>query len=320
MRLVKDKKDYVFEYKGIDDVIENVDTYSEVFNTFGLLCFRNAHLDDDGCLDVLSELSKNFAWTPFSKDFDNQRSSWKYTQNYDERIKTDPDFENGGSSESLINRWHLEGMAKIRTQHAAGWNMRHFRCDSGLGETGFINMLLLAEKLPPEMLDFLSRSRVIHYPTINRKITTGAEISRLFMQSVSNLEEQIWCQDGEIEVACHAHSPLESHPHSGNSVLRLCPCDEEWGVQHILLSVDSLQPSIEQGKFFEEIHRWLSSETLNIDNQWWHEWEEGDFVIPDLFVMLHSAKAGFQIGEREFDGFWCFPNGTPLVPDTFRRN
>ncbi len=319
MRLIKDKSEYVFQYKNIEDIKENVHLYSQILNSTGLLCFRGAGLDDDGCLDVLEVISKEFKWTPFAKNFNNTRSSWKYTQNYDQRIETDPDFKNGGSSDSLINRWHLEGMAKISTQHAAGWNMRHFKCDSGLGDTGFINMAIMVDRLPGEMFEFLKRCKIIHYPTINKKDMSGSEISRMFMDSVSCLDDQIWCADGEIDVACHSHDAIQKHPELNCDVLRLCPCDEEWGVQHVLLSVDSRIPTDSELKLFREIQSWLSSQTNLEHNQWWHEWVEGDFVIPDLFVMLHSARAGFQAGEREFDGFWCFPNGTPLVPDTFRK-
>lgn len=303
----------------MQEILDNSSHYAEIFKKYGLLCIRGANFSDNECLQVLGELANYFSWTPFAVHTKGGGANWKYTQNYDERVETDPEFAPDVSFGSLINRWHLEGMYKVATQHAAGWNMRHFRCDPSVGQTGFVDASELAKILPVEMLEFLRRATLIHYPTLHIRPDSVEDFKNKFVAEAMELKNQVWCLDKDNEIAGNSHAAIQQHPDLGCEVLRLCPCSEAWGVQHILQSVDSRNPTESELSFFSEIQDWLELQLDNPENQWWHEWREGDFVIPDLFVMIHGAKAGFGIGDREFDGFWCFPKGTKSVPDSVRE-
>jgi alpha-ketoglutarate-dependent taurine dioxygenase len=313
---IKSKEQYIFEYKGLEDVRNNAAEYARVFVDYGLLCFRNAHLNDPSATDVLEELCSRFSWTPLSADANRSRT-WKYTQNYDGRLATDSEFTPDKNLNSkMINRWHTEGVYSKNPQYAAGWNMRHFKCDSGVGQTGFADASELLKQMPIHLVEFLRRAELIHYPPIiNGRPPSVKEFTDKFTESVNELSREIWCEDGERIIPSYPHLAIDKHPDRDVDVLRLCPCTEEWGSNHVLFSVDGKSPTDKDIALFGECISWLDSALEVESNQWWHEWVEGDFVIPDLFVMIHSAKAGFGIGEREFDGFWCFEKGTDSPPD-----
>ena len=305
MRRISSQDQYVFDFGGIDDIRENAQKYFDVMKNFGIICFRNAFLDSEKSVDVLFELSKNFNWTPIYINNENgRRSHWIYTQNYDDRALS---FKADGSQQGLINPWHLEGIYKKNTMHAAGWNMRNFKCNKSVGQTGFIDSSFLVQMMPLELYQFMKRAKLIHYPIFVRKFPDDHNaMTEKFTKLVKNMEKEIWTTDGDVEISSHAHNAIETHPTFGQEVLRLCPCRERWGNQHLLFSVDDSTPTDEENKMFDEVCQWLEQQLLNEELIWYHEYSEGDFVVPDLFTMIHAARGGFDPGEREFDGFWCY--------------
>jgi alpha-ketoglutarate-dependent taurine dioxygenase len=314
MKRISSQDQYVVNFLGINDVIENSHVYSEIFKKYGMVCFRNAHLDDDLSISVLNELAKHFHWSPVYKKSNGLTSSWKYTQNYDSRVSSVKISE---LEQSLINPWHLEGMYKKNTQHAAGWKMRNFKCDSNVGQTGFIDSSELIELLPQEMYDFLKKCKLIHYPIfVNKFPDSYSSMLDHFSSEMNQMSEQIWSVDGKWEIASNAHNAIENHPTCGYEVLRLCPCCEIWGHQHLLFSVNNSKPTATDIEKFGYIKSWLRDRILDESLSWYHEWSEGDFLVPDLFIMIHAARGGFFSGQREFDGFWCFESNVDYADET----
>lgn len=317
MRKINSQEQYVFNFDGISGIRENQKKYSDVMRDFGMLCFRDAFLDLEKSIDVLFELSKNFNWTPGYTQSDGRKVDWRYTQNYDDRAVT---FDVNNVEQGLINPWHLEGMYKKHTMHAVGWNMKNFKCDSSVGQTGFVDASTLVKIMPTDMYEFMKRCRLIHYPIFARKFPENYQVMLdAFSLGVERMDEKIWSLDGNSEVASNAHDAIQNHPTFGYEVLRLCPCCERWGHQHLLFSVDGKKPSSDQYKIFDEVREWLRNQLLDDSMIWYHEYKEGDFVIPDLFIMIHSARGGFSPGEREFDGFWCFEKNVDYTENIVRE-
>lgn len=305
MRKINSQEQYVFDFNGVYDIRENSQKYFNVMRDLGIICFRNAFLDLEKSMDVLFELSKSFNWTPgyISKD-DGRLIDWRYSQNYDDRALS---FNTEETEQGLINPWHLEGMYKKHTMHAVGWSMKNFKCDSSVGQTGFVDASVLVQRMPEKMYNFMKRARLMHYPIFARKFPEDHKLMvNSFVSSVEEMEEKIWTTDGNSEVSSNAHDAIQNHPTFGYEVLRLCPCCERWGHQHLLFSVDGEKPTAQDHKKFEEIREWLRNQLLDESMVWYHEYKEGDFVVPDLFIMIHAARGGFDPGQREFDGFWCF--------------
>lgn len=307
MKRINSADQYVVDYQGFEELVENSDKYADIFKKYGMVCFRGANLDDDQSINVLVEISKHFHWSPTYVKSNGELSNWKYTQHYDDRVGEDKEFKPSQSSSLLVNPWHLEGMYKEYPQHAAGWKMRNFKCSSSVGQTGFVDASEMLEKLPNEMYEFLKTAQLMHYPIfVNKRPDPSEKMTSNFFNKMSLMQEEIWSLDGEKEILSKVHNAIQEHPSMGYEVLRLCPCIEQWGNQHLLFSVNGEIPNTDQVNYFNSIQNWLSSELTNEENAWFHEWEQGDFLIPDLFIMIHAAKAGFSSGEREFDGFWCF--------------
>ena len=315
MRITK-KTQYIVDYPGIDKIKNNISKYVAILNKYGLLCFRGANLGDEESIAILDCMSKHFSWTPYSGAAKTNRPTWKYTQNYDAVQNVAEQFGSSTSSNLMINPWHTEGMYSKNPHRAAGWNMRNFKCDSKFGQTGFVNASEIVKDMPSELVEFLRSAELIHYPPIvNGMPNPMTEFVEKFISSVDNMEREIWCSDGPRDIPSYPHPAIEIHEELGCEVLRLCPCFEQWGPNHVLFSVNGNSPTSSDLLIFDRCAEWLENALLKEGNQWWHEWEEGDFLIPDLFVMIHGAKAGFGIGDREFDGFWCFKKGTDSPPD-----
>lgn len=310
MKRINSPAQYVVKYPGFEELQKSSDKYAEIFKQHGILCFRDANLDDNSSIDVLSEMSKYFHWSPTYIKSSGSLSNWKYTQHYDDRVGENNEFKPIVSADRLVNPWHLEGMYKTNTQHAAGWNMRNFKCSSSFGQTGFVDASELLEKISEDSYLFLKSCRLMHYPIfVKERPAPYEKMTSYFSEQMSLMQEKIWSKDGHMEIASNAHDAIEVHPSNGYEVLRLCPCVEEWGNQHLLFSVDGRLPTESEISRFNEIQEWLRIQLLDEENIWLHEWREGDFLIPDLFIMIHAARAGFSSGEREFDGFWCFEAG-----------
>ncbi|CAB4156783.1 TauD/TfdA-like domain containing protein [uncultured Caudovirales phage] len=313
---ITEKNQYIVDYPGINKVEENISEYVDIFNQYGILCFRGARLDDEEAVLVLDVMSKHFSWTPYSINTKNNGPTWKYTQNYDSAIAVDESLSLDESNNLMINRWHTEGVYSKNPHRAAGWNMRNFKCDSKFGQTGFVNASEIVKDMPSELVEFLRSAELMHYPPIVHGMPTPMnEFVEKFTSSVNNMEREIWCNDGPRDIPSYPHPAIEIHEELGCEVLRLCPCVEQWGPNQVLFSVNGDSPTSSDLLTFNRCVEWLENALSIESNHWWHEWEEGDFLIPDLFVMIHSARAGFGIGDREFDGFWCFEKGTDSPPD-----
>lgn len=304
MRKINSQEEYVFSFNGVADIVDNPQKYVDAMKNYGIVCLRNAFLDSNKSVEVLCELSKHFNWTPVYINKQGHRGHWLYTQNYDDRALS---FNINGAEQNLINPWHLEGMYKKNSMHAAGWNMRNFSCSESVGQTGFVDASVLVQIMPKDMYEFMKRVKLIHYPIFVREFPNDhMAMADKFAKSVSNMEHEIWTVDGDSEISSHAHQAIENHPTFGHEVLRLCPCRERWGNQHLLFSVDDRAPKAEEKLMFDEVCEWLSSQLLDESLIWYHNYKEGDFIVPDLFVMIHAARGGFEPGQREFDGFWCY--------------
>ena len=59
-------------------------------------------------------------------------------------------------------------------------------------------------------------------------------------------------------------------------------------------------------KYFKEIRNFYFDQVLyNKDIRICHKWDEGDFLVVDLFKMAHAVTGGFNPKEREFIGLWA---------------
>jgi len=242
-----------------DDIEKNINKYFSLFLKYGLVCFRRSFLDIFEQKKITELFAKKLNCNYVSSQ-DNEDHSFTFKKN------------NGLISKNeIFIPWHLEHVQRQRPQIAASWNMLSFKCETGVGNTGFVNAIDAYNYMPVEWKSFLNLCEVMDkggYP-LPRKC-------------------------------------IQNHIIKDEKILRLSPNNED-----ILYSVNKNNPSKKEIKLFNEIASWhieQVSNNLNIQN-WW-EWSNGDLLIVDLSCMIHAVKGGFTPSQRIFSRYWIFVNET----------
>lgn len=323
-----------FENQTVEQIVSKPAFYADAYKQHGVIVFKKAYFSDDDVAEIFKVLGPLLELTAFATDENGPRLgtlSWPYMQDHDKAIRRDEDAGVNTPQKDLIE-WHVEGVSMKWPQYAAGWNMEHFTCSSEFGKTGFVDMCKLYDDLLQEEKDFLDKAKIIHVP--NWQEGDPFALSAQFIDAIHNstYEESVstadlfvdWKRnkvtmiDGSTYIHSYSRPAVEPHPASERMTLRVCPCGAPWGIQDHLVLFENRKPTKEEFTFFNEIMLKVIDEiTYNAERQMWHAWDEGDFVLPDLFRTAHGVRGGMQEGERRFRGNWCFAIGTP--PDPMER-
>ena len=172
--------------------------------------------------------------------------------------------------DEIIIDWHIEHLERKYAQVATSWNMTKFTCPKGHGNTGFIDSSYVYSLMPDDWQEFL-KSIVVTYRTMDFP---------------------------------HRRCVIK-HRNSGKDILRLCPHFAE----DLLISVNGNDPSNQEFLLFDQVKQWYCDQIKNNESikMWW-EWDEGDFIIPDLLYIIHAVKGGFTSGNRQFTRNWAYRN------------
>ena len=320
-----------FEHQTVEQIVSKPDLYADAYKQHGVIVFKEAYFSDEDVVKIFEALGPLLSLTAFATDKNGPRLgrlSWPYLQDHDKAIRRDEDAGVNTSQKDLIE-WHVEGVSMKWPQRAAGWNMEHFTCSSEFGKTGFVDMCKLYDDLLQEEKDFLNKAMIMHVP--NWQDGDPFALSSQFIDAIhkSSYEQSISTAnlfvdakrtkvtmiDGSNYIHSYSRRAVEPHPASGRMTLRVCPCGAPWGIQDHLVLFEDRKPTKEEFAFFDEIMAKVIDEiTHNAERQMWHAWDEGDFVLPDLFRTAHGVRGGMQEGERRFRGNWCFAIGTPIDP------
>jgi alpha-ketoglutarate-dependent taurine dioxygenase len=291
----------------IEDVERDPGEFIDIFREFGIVAFRGMNISNQekDPLRVLDAFSDRLSWTPRPHgDID----SWGYLQQYDDLLQ-----ERQPAVDEDMIQWHVEGISKRKTQRAAGWYMYKFNGAPQTGSTGFVDMAKMVERIPENLIDAARSTRVHHFPPF----PSDSQMYEKFIGDVQDGHDPVWLSVNGREVGAFSHPSIEQHPDFDFDVVRLCPCGEWFGRQHFLHLYDNELPSADQKDVFYRFYDWVCHEIHLPENQTLWHWEEGDFLVPDLFRMAHGVKGGIVPGQRYFQGFWCFPHGTPVEPEIY---
>lgn len=306
----------IFKNLTVSDALDRMDLFVDEFNVNGIIALRGHRYSEDDVLTIMDALGSRLSWTPFVQDTGSSLH-WHYTQQYDTRVE-ELSLQGRNGSEEILIEWHVEGASLKDTQRAGGWNMDTFSAPKGTGSTGFVDMAGLVTLLPEPFYKLLSRSTIIHVPNWQHQPESAEEFKNRFLRKVNQGLRKIWTLDGDSYVASYARPAIERHPDFGFEVLRICPCAAQWGVQDHLLLVDKGLPTKDEQLLFEEVLDWVRFQiSANQENQFWWDWQENDFLIPDLFRLAHGVRGGFDAGQRKFEGYWAFPHGVGSQPTEF---
>lgn len=262
-------------------IIDNLDEYIENFLQEGILAFRELHATEQQQRTILAYFGDKLGWLPNKK----YPKTHRYLENHDNALTV---YANK-SKDDLIVLWHLEHCSVKHSQSAAAWNMLRFDCDSSCGTTGFIDASKIYEDMPKEWQVFLDKCMIRDH---------------MYGYLAEEFEEtsQFKSLDG-FTYTSHPRKAVLDHPTRRIKVCRINPIL----VPADLISVDGLKPSDDDLSLFSDIWDFYHKEIWeNPDRAMWWQWKKGDLIIPDLSVMIHSVRGGFNFNEREFVGYWAY--------------
>ena len=176
--------------------------------------------------------------------------------------------------------WHLENPHWPTKEYSdppqtvGGWSMPHKTCLKSEGRGGFIDFADMYDALPPLLKYFAATEPV-------------------FLATAGECE---WLEEEALQVCLREATEDDNirplalpHPVTGRMTLRLSP---NFGIG---LLDQSLQ------HFAMRLKRFVNEYVEDPANQFWWDWEEGDFVLVDLHYMCHTVSP-FPKGSRTMVG------------------
>jgi alpha-ketoglutarate-dependent taurine dioxygenase len=175
--------------------------------------------------------------------------------------------------------------------------MVKFICPKGHGRTGFVNMAEMYKKFKPDIpFEYVFVRLESEVKELKEQMALGRR--KFDIRSKPNTEETTvdnipvsrWTpNEGYHPPIINSVSP---HPITGESVLRYIVDSHA-----IWMPISDVDTEKEKISFDFD----LIKEIRNPDNQFWWDWTEGDFLLADLFCMMHSVMGGFTPEQRVLD-------------------
>lgn len=258
----------------LDDALSSIDFYAEEFTKNGILIFKEMNLTEDDQLLLLSTLGDILGWFPNSQN----KFHGKYIEDHTELLNKYKSSGQPNTPDEIILAYHLECTNYEVPQVASAWNMTKFDCDSYSGKTSFIDSRIVFNKL------------------------TNKEISFLYNCLIAHIHSGV-IEEGKF---IHPHEAISKHPLYDYDCLRIDAKGPKYQKLHKFKGKDpGTINNIRYKRLVYKIHDTIKE--LSNSECYWHSWSKGDVVIPDLNVMYHAVRGGFTYGQREFVGFWAFP-------------
>lgn len=252
----------------LDDAISNLDTIGQKYLEDGIVVLRGINLNETQQLELTRVLGDKLSWVP--------NSSSPFTQRYQENHSSNQNKTNLTGDEIALP-WHMEHVEyDSNSPIVAGvWNMHLFNTDSNNGKTYFFDSSKSYLRMPKEWKEFLLKCVSVWYKV------DGA---------------------GPYYTKC-----VQKHWSTQEEVLRVDVTKTESSAD-LLHTVDGREPTYEDQKLYEKIRNYFIDDIQNNEvDRIVHLWEQGDIVIPDLFKMVHAVTGGFESKDRDFIGYWVYP-------------
>jgi alpha-ketoglutarate-dependent taurine dioxygenase len=251
----------------LDEALELVDKVAERLKTDVVVGIRGVNLSDEEQIIFTRALGDVIGWYP------NTGSSFKqkYQENHGENF-----LKSQTTGDELCLHWHLEWVGYKTPIIGATWNMIKFKCDPETGKTYFVDSSRIYREMPEEMQLFASRC-------------VSAWVEKSGPKSIK-------------------YTPVvQEHPITKDSVLRIDIADT-FSTPDLLHTVDGREPTEEERIKYMALRDYYVDQTYNNEEiRVVHRWQQGDLLIPNMFKALHAVTGGFDSEDREFIGYWAYP-------------
>lgn len=274
------------EIKGLtfDSFMGNMSYYVEKFLSDGVLFLKNFNPTRQQEWDIMVEFGNRINWFPNSTTGIVPTGPYECKELEDHRYTFEAHTDTVNDKDHYFIHWHLDGVDRDKPQMGSLWHMRQFDCAPDSGQTGFVNMGYFYENLSEDYKNFLLSCGVKrHY----RLDVTGFDY---------NLTDQQIKDSSPMAL-------IVDHHFTDKKILRM-----DFYINESSLHSFNGRPATEEEKLkYTYIHADIINQFCNDSSiSKWIEWEKGDVIIIDLFVMAHAVKGGFKLGERKFSRIWAY--------------
>ena len=257
--------------------INNIEHYAKEFVSNVVIAYRNANFSKEEQYEIMEKIGDTLNWYP--KTGSNYLGKTYYQENHSRKYKGKTLIKN---SEEILLNFHLEHTDYRNPMVGATWNMYLFTGDSKNGRTAFVDTSEIYKKMSNDWQTFLSNC-------------------------IEIIKKDVKVSDTKYELKEHEIKCVQDHWFDNKPTIRI-DLDHPGDEQKIKF-VDGKKVTEEDLLLFQKIKNFVFDEILKNESvRLYHEWQQGDLVIVDLFKMAHAVYGGFLPEEREFSGYWAYRN------------
>lgn len=258
-------------FDDFNEACTNTKLIIDRFNSDGVVCIRGTKPTRTQQMQITTLLGDHLGWFPNStSEYDTDH----YSEDHSSTLSRS-DKHNLGANDLAVC-WHIEHCGTSNPAIAATWNMEKFTCSNEFGRTSFVDCSKIYDMLDNQDKHFLDVCK--------------------FSLRFNDDENKSFVADS-----------IQPHRISNKKTIRITPSfiyDSRKFIE--LVSVDGKNPTPYDSENFFRIIDWFSQTVCtNEDIRITHKWEQGDLVIPDLFLMAHAVFGGFKPSDRQFFGCWA---------------
>lgn len=236
----------------------------ENFKELGLFVLKGHSFTKEEHIELAKLMGDIFDWNVSSKAADDLIEQAFHIGG--QSIEKDKDY-NLTKDQYLLD-WHIEQVYFVYSPLVGFWHMTKISCPPGHGNTRFVDSNELFNILDKDEQEFLSLSMVL------------------------------WDKPANSEVGPFYTKAVDAHPVTGIPIIRI-ETDDGCYILPTLYSLNGKTPTPEEEEKFQKILLKIKAELrTNESIRYEQQWEEGDFLVVDLFRMYHAVMGGFGYQER----------------------
>lgn len=277
------------DFISIEDIKNNWETYKTRLLQDAILVFKNAHVSLLEQKQLQEFMGTMLNCYPNEADKDNLH----YVENHSglkEARKADINFKES-PTEVLLN-WHIEHANFDNAMVLGVWNMSIFKTAKENGNTLFVDVTKLFNKLPLDKQNFLNKCTVEH--------PKGMLSNDSFLLKDSFFDNHVL-----------SGAFIKKHWFTDESIVRI-----SFWVRQFLYKFEDRDPTPSEILLFDELFDYFWDEVKNNSDNWVvQEWQEGDLLVVDLQKMAHCVRGGFESEDRQLTGTFSHEKNIYLFPE-----
>lgn len=246
------------------EAVENLGNIFELFEKYGILVIKGHKFSLDEQLEIAKLMGDKYGWNINSTTDDKVLANHHHIGGQ----SIEPERDYSLQKDEYMLDYHIEQTYFVYPPLAGLWCMEKIICPPGHGNTKFIDSNEVYGLLSEDEQNFLKDS--------------------IFL----------WDKPANGYVGPFYTKAIESHPVSNIPIIRI-ETDGGCTIYPTLYSLAGRLPTKDQSNKFEEIFSKIKKELYeNKEIEYEQQWEDGDFLIVDLFRMYHAVMGGFKYQER----------------------